>query len=347
MAACAQAGSDCHISLTGARSFVCLVHGSRARDSWVGRLAGLLQVLLLTCRWGGWGAVSGYFPYTQLVSVWPGALLSSDPPASPIFCPAGHQSHHLPALDMGELWPGLWGAPFWALGHCVHTHTTYKAIASGLAGLPVCNDHRLLYVSEHLKVLPEAGVRGVVGQPSDEDLGVGGIFLGSVHLVGCRLPVPAPRLHTPFSQETPKLMHGRQVNCKSRRRLQFPSLSAAAERGEVDSRAAAGCSVTGGYVAGRPCSCTLTTQLPVCFALRATGRAGSSAPGMGGVRLSRCCPLVSRAPAACIPGGSCSQQLDMCTLHPRSLSPGWELWLPAACVLTPRPPHSPVAAHTL
>lgn len=58
-----------------------------------------------------------------------------------------------------------------------------KAIASGLAGLPVCDDHRLLYVSEHLEVLPEAGVRGVVGQSSDEDLGVGGIFLGSVHLV--------------------------------------------------------------------------------------------------------------------------------------------------------------------
>lgn len=58
---------------------------------------------------------------------------------------------------------------------------THKSIAPRLAGLPVSDDHRLLDLAKHLKVLPETGVGGVVGQPPDEDLGVGGVLLRGVH----------------------------------------------------------------------------------------------------------------------------------------------------------------------
>ena len=59
---------------------------------------------------------------------------------------------------------------------------TYKSVAPGLARLPVGDDHRLLDLAEDLEVLAQAGVRGVVGQPPDEDLGVRRVLLGRVHL---------------------------------------------------------------------------------------------------------------------------------------------------------------------
>ena len=69
---------------------------------------------------------------------------------------------------------------------CRPTHTwyqnnTHESIAPGLAGLPIGDDHRLLDVSVHLEVLPEAGVRGVVGQTPHEDLSVRGVLLHRVH----------------------------------------------------------------------------------------------------------------------------------------------------------------------
>lgn len=59
--------------------------------------------------------------------------------------------------------------------------STYKSITSGLPRLAVGDDHRLLDVPEHLEVLPQARVGGVVGQPPDEDLGERGVLLCRVH----------------------------------------------------------------------------------------------------------------------------------------------------------------------
>lgn len=72
----------------------------------------------------------------------------------------------------------------------MHVVYTYKAISSGLAGLPVCDHHSLVNVPEHLEVFSQRGIGRVVWQPPDEDFGEGGVFLkrcrmhdvqGSVH----------------------------------------------------------------------------------------------------------------------------------------------------------------------
>lgn len=91
---------------------------------------------------------------------------------------------------------------------------TYKSIAPGLARLPVGDDHSLLDLAEDLEVLAQAGVRGVVGQPPDEDFGVRRVLLGGVHLrarpaagapaaaaarAAAARPPPAPRLPHPLT----------------------------------------------------------------------------------------------------------------------------------------------------
>lgn len=69
---------------------------------------------------------------------------------------------------------------------------TYKAVSSGLPGLPVRDHHRLIDVPEGFEVLPQRGVVGVVRQAADEDLGESGVLLkrrgrhdfqGSVHVL--------------------------------------------------------------------------------------------------------------------------------------------------------------------
>lgn len=59
--------------------------------------------------------------------------------------------------------------------------TTYKTIASGFSSLSVSNDNSFLDFSKHFKVFSEAGVGGVIGKTSDEDLGVCGVLLRAVH----------------------------------------------------------------------------------------------------------------------------------------------------------------------
>lgn len=54
---------------------------------------------------------------------------------------------------------------------------THEAVAAGLAGLAVGDDHGLLDVSKALEVLSERCVGGVVGQAAHEDLGERGVLL--------------------------------------------------------------------------------------------------------------------------------------------------------------------------
>lgn len=61
---------------------------------------------------------------------------------------------------------------------------THEAVAAGLAGLAVGDDHGLLDVSEALEVLSERCVGGVVGQAAHEDLGERGVLLRAVHGAG-------------------------------------------------------------------------------------------------------------------------------------------------------------------
>lgn len=59
---------------------------------------------------------------------------------------------------------------------------THEAVSSGFARLLVRDHHRLVDVAETLEIRPERRVAGVVGEPPDEDLGVGGVLLhGGVH----------------------------------------------------------------------------------------------------------------------------------------------------------------------
>lgn len=53
----------------------------------------------------------------------------------------------------------------------------YKSVASALVGRSVRDDHGLLDVAVHAKVLAQTFVRGVVGQPADEQLRPGGVLL--------------------------------------------------------------------------------------------------------------------------------------------------------------------------
>jgi len=92
----------------------------------------------------------------------------------------------------------------WTLVLLDHS-STYESIAPGLAGLPVRDHHRLVDLPEHLEVLPEAGVRGVVRETPDKDLRVGRILLRAVHLSTLRNEFTACWLKLqfkPFSLES-------------------------------------------------------------------------------------------------------------------------------------------------
>jgi hypothetical protein len=59
---------------------------------------------------------------------------------------------------------------------------TYKSIPPGFAGLSIGNHDSFFNFSEHFKIFPETGIRGVIRKTPDKNLRVGRVLLRGVHL---------------------------------------------------------------------------------------------------------------------------------------------------------------------